>query len=463
MLMVLNLSFLWHYRRCPEVMATISRLASFGPAVLALAKYEFWFAKYTVQPGDTIWDLEHEYQLPPGTLLRVNPGLQTEGLSVGATISLPSKKYMLEMQERALKAPRRISIEPAMPPRDGTDMMTILWDRGADADVPVDIKFDVVRSCANGLRYAFRVCAKWAKCNLTEADAIVFHKRQVQFDRLPPAKPVNQPWIVFSLESPSSDARYGHYPPNDAFWRLFDLAWGYQLDADIPAPYFPRHFTERYWLDLFKSATPQGRRTDVPVAWLASNCEPSNCRTQYVVDLMQHVPVHSFGRCLRNMPPMANKADALGRYKFYLSFENSNCWDYCTEKLLECYQSGAIPIVMGCHNRAFLPHPKAALFVEDFASPWHLAQHILAIHQNDTLYREHREARQLSPLFRKHFVNHSDPQCHLASTVRHFQEHHRGGAMHGRHHPDPDFSCSARQAEQCYGANLSATAPSPHH
>lgn len=33
---------------------------------------------------------------------------------------------------------------------------------------------------------------------------------------------------------------------DDALWRLFDLSWGYRLDADIPDPYLPprRHLTE---------------------------------------------------------------------------------------------------------------------------------------------------------------------------------------------------------------------------
>ena len=75
---------------------------------------------------------------------------------------------------------------------------------------------------------------------------------------------------------------------------------------------------------------------------LETNCSPRSNRMRYARKLQQYISVDIYGGCgehrcpghlpyLKSMPCMNWLAND---YKFYLAFENSNCKDYITEKLL---------------------------------------------------------------------------------------------------------------------------------
>ena len=49
----------------------------------------------------------------------------------------------------------------------------------------------------------------------------------------------------------------------------------------------------------------------------------------------------------RTYNPVANKLDALRNYKFSIAIENSKCDDYFTEKIIDCFVTGTIPIYWG--------------------------------------------------------------------------------------------------------------------
>lgn len=71
--------------------------------------------------------------------------------------------------------------------------------------------------------------------------------------------------------------------------------------------------------------------------------------------------------------------EAINDYKFYLSFENSNCDEYITEKAWwNAYSKNAIPIIMGAPatSLAKLLPPGSYINVEGFASPKDLATYI---------------------------------------------------------------------------------------
>jgi len=81
-------------------------------------------------------------------------------------------------------------------------------------------------------------------------------------------------------------------------------------------------------------------------------------------------------------------------YKFYLSFENSNCRHYITEKL---YRNAngynnldylVVPIVMGPSREdyeKFAP-PASFIHVDDFKSPKDLANYLNSLSSDDTAY-----------------------------------------------------------------------------
>lgn len=74
-----------------------------------------------------------------------------------------------------------------------------------------------------------------------------------------------------------------------------------------------------------------------PVTWFVSNCHTKNGRMEYVKELSKYIDVDIYGKCgkfscERNRNCFSDIVEA--NYFFYLSFENSFCDDYVTEKLM---------------------------------------------------------------------------------------------------------------------------------
>ncbi len=77
------------------------------------------------------------------------------------------------------------------------------------------------------------------------------------------------------------------------------------------------------------------------------------------------------------------------KYKFYLSFENSICNDYVTEKFFKIIDHKIIPIVYGGANYSKIAPPHSYINALDF-TPEKLGNYYLKLLDgNDTLYNEY--------------------------------------------------------------------------
>ncbi|WAR02338.1 FUCTA-like protein [Mya arenaria] len=157
------------------------------------------------------------------------------------------------------------------------------------------------------------------------ADAVLFRQEpRVPWTRRPP----NQRWILFLLEAP-------YFTPNlDRFRGLFNWVSSYRRDSDIAAPYekFVKYNPPRHTLNATRNYAAGKTKK---VAWFVSNCEAANSRLEYAKELGRHIQVDIYGKCGTHKCPRGKDAclQMLKKdYKFYLSFENSNCRDYITEK-----------------------------------------------------------------------------------------------------------------------------------
>ena len=86
---------------------------------------------------------------------------------------------------------------------------------------------------------------------------------------------------------------------------------------------------------------------------------------------------------------------------FSFAIENSHEQGYVTEKLWQPLKMGAIPIYsVGPFrdNALMLPHPDAALVVEDFPSIQHLAEYMQKIASDKSLWFKHAMAWRKKPL-----------------------------------------------------------------
>lgn len=159
----------------------------------------------------------------------------------------------------------------------------------------------------------------------TDADAIIFsHAPQRPWT----TRPAHQIWALFLLESPYHTPGLGNYA------NIFNWTATYRHDSDIVAPY------EKFVpFDENVRTRPQNKSYAAgktkKVAWFVSNCGARNTRREYAMELSKHIEVDIYGACgpLKCSRRDTKCFDMLNTdYKFYLSFENSNCRDYITEK-----------------------------------------------------------------------------------------------------------------------------------
>ncbi len=220
---------------------------------------------------------------------------------------------------------------------------------------------------------------------------------------------------------------------------FFNWTMTYRSDSDIPRPYgwiernnVPKSYApwrekpKPKWLPYDEAEFKESlkfrnssflARAQRPklVAWIVSNCHTSSRREDYVKLLQKEIPgkqkqpwivmcpciaivtslaVDIFGGCgdVKCDKPHREKFDncsqALERdYKFYLSFENSLCNEYVTEKFFRRLAQNVVPVVMGKaqYDNGVAP-PHAVINIADFSTPKELAEYLLRLDQNPEEY-----------------------------------------------------------------------------
>jgi len=189
--------------------------------------------------------------------------------------------------------------------------------------------------------------------------------------------------IYFGVES---------FDPN---WRICDYALTCNYLND------PRHFRLPLYV-LYASADRllEARQTvpsQVPLgfcSFVVSNGgkKKTRRRVDFFHALSRYQPVDSGGRYLNNIGgPIpggsAGKVGFLSRYKFNIAFENKSKPGYTTEKIVEAFLAGTVPIYWGNPSIADEFNPHSFINAHDFPDDEELASHLLRLHRDDTLYR----------------------------------------------------------------------------
>ena len=140
-------------------------------------------------------------------------------------------------------------------------------------------------------------------------------------------------------------------------------------------------------------------RTKLQAAWFASNCRSTSVREELVKELRHHMKVDVFGKCGSMKCAREGQDDTLDTkednecykkvsktYRFYLSFENSLCNDYVTEKFFYILHHNVIPITFGGADYDTLAPPHSYINVLDFASVKDLANYLKELQDDDAKY-----------------------------------------------------------------------------
>ncbi|XP_032785306.2 alpha-(1,3)-fucosyltransferase C [Daphnia magna] len=237
-------------------------------------------------------------------------------------------------------------------------------------------------------------------------DAILIHLHELSKTYMPNfPRQKHQRFVFLTQESPNSMdtvdvTTMGH---------LFNWTMSYKLNSDIqflygrinPGPTAPKTLEEAEKMietTYFPSAKNYATNKTKQVVWMVSHCPTPSLRETYVNQLRKFIPVDIYGSCGNLTCPHSKLSDFLSdpecyrmlekKYKFYLSFENSICTDYVTEKFFEIMRHDLIPVVYGGANYSQFAPIHSYINALDY-TPKELADYLKTLDANDTLYNEY--------------------------------------------------------------------------
>ena len=239
--------------------------------------------------------------------------------------------------------------------------------------------------------------------NLEDFDAIIFNVPTFARLNFPQdtKRSSKQRYIFFSQESP---VYVGEDPSH--FDNFFNWTMSYQRNSDIvydygrivALPTAPKSESE-----IAERIAESGRGVNRAegkmkmVAWFCSHCYTHSRREKYVNLLRKYINVDMYGGCYMKQCQL-NETSYLSddscyemldhNYRFYLSFENSLCTDYVTEKFFNILQYNVIPIVMGGVDYSTIAPPHSYIDALQY-TPRQLAEYLLLLSTNETLYNEY--------------------------------------------------------------------------
>ncbi|KAL3888197.1 hypothetical protein ACJMK2_000574 [Sinanodonta woodiana] len=164
----------------------------------------------------------------------------------------------------------------------------------------------------------------------------------------------DQVWIWLSMDHPTF--LWGENKPN-----IFNWTMSYRRDSTIKMPFSTmREMTDeekRKIQTFFYELQKHGLETEI-----LGKCGLGKICTEFKNDNLNYI-------CLQ---------DQLGRYKFYIAFENRFCRDYITEKFWLSLSRNQVPIVAWKFNATGIVPPGSCINIFDFHSVRSAAEYILS-------------------------------------------------------------------------------------
>ena len=226
----------------------------------------------------------------------------------------------------------------------------------------------------------------------------MYYGTSIKWNDLPLPRQPNHLWFLLHEESPKNNWVLAFEEGISLF--NYTCTPSRHSSYPITTQYLPglEYLTEPAWVET----KDKGKGDLAVVNYVQSDCGTPSDRDMYVKELMKHMKVDSYGKCVHNKDLPEHLVNPIGgmdakefmmlqgRYKFTLVMENAICEDYITEKLWRPLHVGSVPVIFGSPSvQDWLPDKKSGIIVNDFSSPKELAEFLLSLDKDDEKYEEY--------------------------------------------------------------------------
>ena len=229
------------------------------------------------------------------------------------------------------------------------------------------------------------------KSMLPNAAMLLFEQKHLRSKTIPNTLP-HQYRVILDFESPGFV--FNRFKPT---WNnLFNITVTYRRGSTIQhSIYQHRHIFEKREIPLEPQNYSAGKTKDM-IAYV-SNCHSVGYNRLHLMrELHNHnLTLDLFGKCGKT--DKGKNDDS--RHRFYLSFENSLCQDYITEKFFKVLLSDQylIPVVMGgesIEDYLQVAPPDSFIHVENFTSIEQLAEYLKFVASDADSFNRHHKWRE---------------------------------------------------------------------
>ncbi|XP_064472112.1 alpha-(1,3)-fucosyltransferase C-like [Ornithodoros turicata] len=250
-----------------------------------------------------------------------------------------------------------------------TATVVVLWNTFYGNSVTEYFTDDKIRKCTH------RCIFTRNRSMADKSAAIIFHAHDFDPNDIPPRRDAEQIWVLLGMES-------ALHTPKTVLALNGRINWTitHRSDADIPYPKFRTLKLSSVIERLAHRAVPKRFKKKRMAAWFASNCHAPSGRSEFVRELQKVIDVDVYGACghLRCVPAYSHECYEMlsKKYYFYLSFENSLCRDYVTEKFYYPINYDVVPVVMGSANYSAFSPPRSFIDALSFVTPQELGRYM---------------------------------------------------------------------------------------
>lgn len=200
-------------------------------------------------------------------------------------------------------------------------------------------------------------------------------------------------------------------------FNLFDYAIGFEkMNFGDRYIYCPNYIINPKYAEDVKQM--QRKHTDEAISekiktefcsFVVSNSAGNPIRFKFFEELLKYKKVNSGGRYMNNIGlqgGVPDKYEFQKKHKFSLCFENSSHLGYTTEKLVQGFAAGTIPIYWGASDVGEIFNKNAMVIIKDNNDFSRALKQIIEIDENDDIYRTMlKEPALVNPEYIQNTIN----------------------------------------------------------